>query len=192
MEGKPLENVKNALSTALSNLVQGDYFNIISFNDELHSFSSCLEQVNEKIIESAIEWMNLNFVAKGGTDIMHPLTEAIALLSKSHDVLPQIYLVTDGSVEDERNICHTMKNQLMSRGSKSPRISTFGLGSYCNHYFLRMLASIGKGHYDAAFDTGSIESKMLQWFQKASRTILTNISLDVMKHIQEFEVSSHS
>ena len=28
------------------------------------------------------------------------------------------------------------------------------LGSYCNHYFLRMLASIGKGHYDAAFDTG--------------------------------------
>ncbi|KAK3146990.1 hypothetical protein QOZ80_3BG0276300 [Eleusine coracana subsp. coracana] len=78
MEGKPLENVKNALSTALSNLVQGDYFNIISFNDELHSFSSCLEQVNEKIIESAIEWMNLNFVAKGGTDIMHPLTEAIA------------------------------------------------------------------------------------------------------------------
>ncbi|TVU46604.1 hypothetical protein EJB05_06149, partial [Eragrostis curvula] len=190
MQGKPLENVKSAMSAALSDLVQGDYFNIVVFNDELHSFSSSLEQVNEKTVESAIEWMNLNFVAKGGTDIMHPLSEAMALLSNSHDALPQIYLVTDGSVDDERNICNTVKNQLMGRGSKAPRISTFGLGSFCNHYFLRMLASIGKGHYDAALDTGSIEGRMLQWFQKASSTIVTNISIDGMKCIQEFEVDS--
>ncbi|XP_066390656.1 uncharacterized protein [Miscanthus floridulus] len=190
MQGKPLESVKNAMSTTLSDLMQGDYFNIITFNDELHSFSSRLEQVNERTIGNAIEWMNLNFVAQGGTDIMHPLSEAMALLSSSHDVLPQIYFVTDGSVDDERNICHTLKTQLIKSGSKSPRISTFGLGSYCNHYFLRMLASIGKGHYGAAFDTGSIECRMLQWFQKASSTIVSNVSIDAIKHIQDFEVDS--
>lgn len=27
-------------------------------------------------------------------------------------------------------------------------------GSYCNHYFLKMLAEIGRGYYDAAFDMG--------------------------------------
>lgn len=27
-------------------------------------------------------------------------------------------------------------------------------GSYCNHYFLRMLAMISRGHYDAVFDAG--------------------------------------
>ncbi|KAG8063075.1 hypothetical protein GUJ93_ZPchr0003g17268 [Zizania palustris] len=129
MQGKPLENVKNAMSTALSELVQGDYFNIITFNDELHSFSSCLEQVNDNMIEKAKEWMNANFIAEGGTDIMHPLSEAMALLSNSHDALPQIFLVTDGSVEDERNICHSVKAQLTDRGYKSPRISTFGLGN---------------------------------------------------------------
>jgi len=75
MQGKPLESVKNAMSTTLSDLMQGDYFNIITFNDELHSFSSRLEQVNERTIGNAIEWMNLNFVAQGGTDIMHPLSE---------------------------------------------------------------------------------------------------------------------
>ncbi|CAL4923096.1 unnamed protein product [Urochloa decumbens] len=190
MQGKPLESVKNALSTALSDLIQGDFFNIIAFNDELHIFSSCMEQVNDKTIENAIEWMNLNFVAQGGTDIMRPLSEAMTLLSNSHDALPQIYLVTDGSVDDERNICHTVKTQLINRGSKSPRISTFGLGSYCNHYFLRMLASIGKGHYAAALDTGSIEGRMVQWFQKASSTIVSNISIDGIKHIQDFEVDS--
>nr|CAB3500542.1 unnamed protein product [Digitaria exilis] len=190
MQGKPLDSVKNAMSIALSNLIEGDVFNIIAFNDELRSFSSCLEQVNDRTIENAIEWMNINFVARGGIDIVHPLSEAMNFLSNSHDALPQIYLVTDGSVDDERNICHTMKTQLMNRGSKSPRISTFGLGSYCNHYFLRILASIGKGHYAAAFDTGSIEVRMAQWFQKASSTIVSNISIDGIKHIQDFEVDS--
>ncbi|KAL6648010.1 hypothetical protein ACP70R_012234 [Stipagrostis hirtigluma subsp. patula] len=190
MQGKPLENVKNAMCNALSKLVQGDYFNIITFNDELRSFSSCLESVNEKTIENAIEWLNLNFVAQGGTDIMRPLNEAMALLSNSHDALPHIFLITDGSVDDERNICHTMKSQLSNRGPKSPRISTFGLGLYCNHYFLRMLASVGRGHYDAAYDTGLIQGRMHQWFQKASSTIVTNISIDATKHLQEFEVDS--
>ena len=77
MKGKALQNVKKALSIALSELVHGDYFNIITFNDELHSFSSCLEQVNEKAIASATDWMNSNFVAEGGTDIMHPLNEVL-------------------------------------------------------------------------------------------------------------------
>ena len=32
----------------------------------------------------------------------------------------------------------------------------FLLGSYCNHYFLRMLSSISKGQYDAAYDPGPL------------------------------------
>ncbi|CAM0906736.1 unnamed protein product [Alopecurus aequalis] len=190
MQGKPLENVKNAVSTALSDLAQGDYFNIVTFNDELHSFSSCLEKVNEKAIAGAIDWMNQHFVAEGGTDIMHPLSEAMALLSSVHDVLPQIFLMTDGSVDDEHNICQTMQTELISRGSKSPRISTFGLGLYCNHYFLRMLASIGKGHYDAALEIGSVESRILNWFRRASNTIVANISIDTTQYLDDFEVDS--
>lgn len=190
MHGKPLENVKNAVSTALSELAQGDYFNIVTFNDELHSFSSCLEKVNEKTTASAIDWMNGNFVGEGGTDIMHPLSEAMALLSSVHDVLPQIFLMTDGSVDDEHNICQTMKTELISRGPKSPRISTFGLGLHCNHYFLRMLASVGKGHYDSALETESVESRILKWFRRASNTIVSNISIDATKHLDDFEVDS--
>ncbi|KQK15270.1 hypothetical protein BRADI_1g21560v3 [Brachypodium distachyon] len=164
MHGKPLENVKNAVSTALSELAQGDYFNIVTFNDELHSFSSCLEKVNEKTTASAIDWMNGNFVGEGGTDIMHPLSEAMALLSSVHDVLPQIFLMTDGSVDDEHNICQTMKTELISRGPKSPRISTFGLES--------------------------VESRILKWFRRASNTIVSNISIDATKHLDDFEVDS--
>lgn len=75
MEGKPLEDVKNALSTALLELTPVDKFNIIAFNDELHSFSSCMEPVTEVKVENAHEWVCKTLVAGGGTNIMHPLNE---------------------------------------------------------------------------------------------------------------------
>lgn len=31
-------------------------------------------------------------------------------------------------------------------------------GLYCNHYFLQMLAQIGRGHYDSAHDLGQFLS----------------------------------
>ena len=43
--------------------------------------------------------------------------------------IPHIFLVTDGAVEDERNICHTVRTHLANRDSIAPRISTFGIGN---------------------------------------------------------------
>lgn len=188
MEGKPLENVKNALSTALLELTTVDKFNIIAFNDELHSFSSCMEPVTEVNVENAHEWICKTVVAGGGTNIMHPLNEAIDLLSDARDSAPHIFLITDGSVEDERDICSTVRTHVAKRGSMSPRISTFGVGSYCNHYFLRMLASISKGQYDAAYDPDLIESRMQRWFMRASSPIVMNIVVGIFNHLDEVEV----
>lgn len=37
-------------------------------------------------------------------------------------------------------------------------------GLYCNHYFLKMLAMIGRGHYDAAYDASkSCTSNLQKW-----------------------------
>ncbi|CAL9039924.1 uncharacterized protein LOC135620161 [Musa acuminata AAA Group] len=188
MQGKPIENVKSALTTSILELRPGDYFDIIAFNDELHSFSSCLEPATEVVVENAIQWMNKNFVAEGGTDIMHPLNEAIGLLSSAQNSIPQIFLITDGAVEDERNICHTIRTHLANKGHMSPRISTFGIGSYCNHYFLKMLASIGRGQYDAAYGADLIEKHMARWFHRALSTMLANITIDIFNDLDEVEV----
>ncbi|KAK1281224.1 hypothetical protein QJS04_geneDACA004889 [Acorus gramineus] len=188
MLGKPLENAKNALSAALIELAPADSFCIIAFNEETFSFSSYLELATKEVVENAIQWMDKNFVAGGGTNITRPLNEAMNMLSNAHDSIPHIFLITDGAVEDERNICRTVKSLITSRASISPRISTFGIGSYCNHYFLRMLAAIGGGHYDAAYDVDSIETRMQRLCSRALSTVLANINVDVFDHVDEFEV----
>lgn len=58
--------------------------------------------------------------------------QAIEMLSGgTHDSVPLIFLVTDGSVEDERHICDVVRSHLTDQKSICPRICTFGIGIWC-------------------------------------------------------------
>jgi hypothetical protein len=60
-----------------------------------------------------------------------------------------------------------------------------------DYRYLRKLIKFVKLNFSSSFffTSGSIEDRMVQWFQKASNTIVSNISIDAIKHIQDFEVS---
>ncbi|RVW44092.1 hypothetical protein CK203_074936 [Vitis vinifera] len=196
MRGKLLEDTKNALSAALSKLDSKDSFSIIAFNGEIFIFH------------------------RGDTNILLPMNKAMELFSHSPGSIPIIFLITDGSVEDERHICDVMTSYLTNEESIHPRIYTFGIdqarfhlflkfhlhvhtrnyshrigvycymlqGLYCNHYFLKMLAMIGRGHYDAAYDANSIELRVERLFTRASSTVLANITIDDLEDLDDFEV----
>ncbi|KAH9804691.1 VWFA domain-containing protein [Citrus sinensis] len=187
MQGKPLEDTKNALAVALSKLDPGDSFNIIAFNGETYLFSTSMELATKEAVERAHQWIGINFIAGGSTNICAPLTKAVEMLTNSRGSIPIIFLVTDGAVEDERQICDAMKSRLTNGGSICPRIYTFGIGSYCNHYFLRMLAMISRGYYGAAYDLDSIEIQMQKLFTRGFSSVLANIAIDTLKDLDEFE-----
>ncbi|BBG98781.1 inter-alpha-trypsin inhibitor heavy chain-related protein, partial [Prunus dulcis] len=159
MLGDPLENAKNALLASLSNLNRDDTFNIIAFNGEIHLFSSSMELATNEAMLKAKEWASTNLTANGGTNILLPLKQ---LLAKTSDSIPFIFLITDGAVEDEREICTIMKGYLTSAGSVCPRISTFGIDS--------------------------IDYKMQRLFTSASSVILANITIDALECLDSLEL----
>ncbi|KAK9102418.1 hypothetical protein Sjap_019672 [Stephania japonica] len=188
MKGKPLESVKNTLFASLSMLNPEDAFGIIAFNGETNSLSSSLVLATKENIDNATDWINSNFIAGGLTDILKPLNQAIEMLSNSSGSVPIIFVITDGAVEDERHICEVVRSHLKNRGSFAPRISTFGIGTYCNQYFLQMLAMIGRGYCDAAYDVGSIETRMQRLFTAASSVVLADIIIDSFEQLDTVEV----
>ncbi|KAF5732104.1 putative inter-alpha-trypsin inhibitor heavy chain [Tripterygium wilfordii] len=188
MRGSPLENAKNALLGSLSELNPQDSFNIIAFNGETRLFSSSMALATEGAILNATQWLNSSLLADGGTNLLLPLKQAMKMLSDTSDSIPLIFLITDGAVDNERDICNIMKGYLNNEGRISPRICTFGIGSYCNHYFLQMLAFIGRGHYDSAYDADSVEFGIRRLFTVASSVILANISMDVSEHLESLEL----
>ncbi|XP_028763232.1 uncharacterized protein LOC114721563 [Neltuma alba] len=189
MKGSPLENAKNALLASLSQLNAQDTFNIIVFNEDFFLFSRSMEPATEGAILNATQWIGTMSIAKGGTNILLPLTQAMKLFQKTTDSIPLIFLVTDGAVENEREICNFFKGYVTSRQSIcAPRICTFGIGLYCNHYFLQMLAQIGRGHFDAAHDLDSIDSRMQRLFRSASTIIASNIMVESLEGLDSLEL----
>ncbi|ESW07417.1 hypothetical protein PHAVU_010G128200 [Phaseolus vulgaris] len=189
MKGTPLDNTKNALLSSLSQLNAQDTFNIIAFNGALYLFSSSMESATEEAILNATKWVDTNFIANGDTNIMLPITQAMKLLEKSTDAVPLIFLVTDGAVEDEREICNFVKSYVSNGQSvPTPRICTFGIGLYCNHYFLQMLAQIGRGHYDCAHDLDSIEFRMQRLFSTASSVIVADVTIESLESLDSHEL----
>ncbi|KAI3772763.1 hypothetical protein L6452_03956 [Arctium lappa] len=189
MKGKTIEATKNALIAALSKLDQEDSFGIMAFNNQTHLYSSTLELATKESIKNATEWIGKNFLAGGGTNISIAIDQALEMLSKTSKSVPMVFFVTDGAVENGREICEVIQKQLQNKGSDlSPRINTFGIGSICNHHFLRMLAMIGKGHHDASYDADLIEAEMEKWFSKASSTVLANIVIDDLDDLHDLEV----
>ncbi|CAA0829462.1 inter-alpha-trypsin inhibitor heavy chain-related [Striga hermonthica] len=188
MQGSPIEHVKSALLAALSTLDPADTFNIIAFNGNSLLFSPSLVRATTEMIEKASEWTKMSFVAEGGTNISTPLNQAFNMFSKTGGLLPIIFLITDGAVEDEKDICDAMRGHLMKEGLTTPRICTFGIGSYCNHYFLQMLAQIGRGHYDAARDIGSVNSRLERLISNVSSVVLADLSIDALKHLDSLEI----
>ncbi|XP_061342895.1 uncharacterized protein LOC133289048 isoform X2 [Gastrolobium bilobum] len=189
MKGSPLDNTKNALLASLCQLNAQDTFNIIAFNGEVYLFSSSMETATEEAILNAAKWVGTTFIASGGTNIMLPLTRAMKLFRKSIDSVPLIFLVTDGAVEDEREICNFVKSCITSEQSvRTPRLCTFGIGLYCNHYFLQMLAQIGRGHYDAAFDLDSIDFRMPRLISTASSVIVADITIESFEGLDSLEL----
>lgn len=78
MRGKPLDDTRNVLSAALSKLDPEDSFSIIAFNGETYLFSTSMELAAKEAVERATEWMNMNFVAGGGTNILLPLNQVFS------------------------------------------------------------------------------------------------------------------
>ncbi|XP_074288438.1 uncharacterized protein LOC141613590 isoform X2 [Silene latifolia] len=179
MAGAPLENVKQAVLGALSNFSQNDYFNIIAFNREIYMFSSSMELATQEALERASEWFSCKLVAEGDTNIMLPMKQALEMVSHEDNSISFVFLVTDGAVENEIDICNMVKDSCMKRSS-SPRISTFGIGSYCNHYFLQMLAQLGRGQYDSAYDADSVALRLQRFLTVSSSVILSNIEVDCL------------
>ncbi|TYJ17920.1 hypothetical protein E1A91_A09G086700v1 [Gossypium mustelinum] len=189
MQGLPIENVKNALLASLSKLNPQDSFNIIAFNSESHLFSPKMVLATHGSILKATQWLSSNILTTdGGTNIMQPFKQAMKLLSDTSESIPLVFLITDGSVEDEREICNVVKGCLTSGGSVSPRIFTFGIGLYCNHYFLQMLAQIGRGHYDCTYNADNIELRMERLFTTASSVVLADITMNIPENLDSLEL----
>ncbi len=56
---------------------------------------------------------------------------------------------------------------------------TFAIGPYCNHFFMKQLAALGRGVFDVAYRPHAVQAQMAYMLSAAARPVLVDISLDL-------------
>lgn len=157
MHGTPIANAKAALKEAVTSLNAGDFFNIVQFDHEQIFWAPAAPQpASTENKQNAHFWID-EIRARGTTDIMTPLQASITALENmpvntdAGMCLPFVFLLTDGAVSNEREIC-----QYLQQSRRRTRVMTLGIGEYCNYYFLQMMALMGHGFCELALQPDKI------------------------------------
>jgi len=145
-------------------------------NDAVVSFGSR----HEKIFPSSVRYDESTFVRArnaverfdadmGGTEILQPLREILAQPQKPR-YPRQLFCLTDGEVENTRDILQLIRNQ-----SGSTRVFTFGVGADASKDLVQGMAREGRGRAEFVVSGERAETKVLQQLRRALQPAVENL-----------------
>jgi Ca-activated chloride channel family protein len=171
MNGRPLEQAKNAVTAALDHLNEGDTFQIIRFSDNASQFGAQPVSATAENLAAARQYLaRLN--GGGGTAMIEGIRAA---LNFPHDPtrLRFVSFMTDGFIGNEVDIIEAVHNDI-----GASRIFSFGVGTSVNRYLMERMAKEGRGAvaYLAPQDSASVI--MNDFFNRISHPALTDVEIE--------------
>ncbi|QDT37330.1 VIT and vWA domain-containing protein [Stratiformator vulcanicus] len=183
LKDRKIEQLKQALTYCVSELREGDRFNIVDFNTGVRSMAkSGLVESNDETEATALDYVD-RLHARGGTAIKDALDQSLLLLSagRTEDaaVTPMIVFVTDGlptigELEPDKILKETSK-----LNSDGVRLFVFGQGYGVNARLLDQLAKQNSGEADYALPDEKIEDFIKPFFDRVGTPVLSNVSVEI-------------
>ncbi|MEM7455751.1 MAG: VIT domain-containing protein [Planctomycetota bacterium] len=175
MNGKKIDQARDAAKFVLNNLNEGDLFNIVGYDTRVEPFRPEMERFNEESRSEAIAYIN-GTSAGGGTNIDGALQTA---LSNVQDAETPTYVcfLTDGrptvGEQNDIRIVETV-TRLNPHGA---RIISFGVGFDVNSRLLDRLTATQRGQSHYVSPSDDIEVAVSRLYDSISSPILTDIQI---------------
>ncbi len=171
MHGRPLEQAKEAIRTALARLDPQDTFQIVRFSDDASQFGAAPVRATERNLAAARRYL-ANLDSEGGTWMIEGIKAALDFPhNPSH--LRFVSFLTDGYIGNETEILAEVHRRL-----GAARIFSFGVGTSVNRYLMERMAKEGRGVAAYLGLNDSAEEVMGAFFDRVSHAALTDIEID--------------
>jgi len=171
MDGASIEQARQSLLYALSQLNPQDNFNVISFNSTTHTLFSSAVAANAQNIDYARRYVS-GLQSGGGTEMLSAIQAALRDEAEMGFVR-QVMFITDGAVGDEEALFNTIHRQL-----GNSRLFTVGIGSAPNSHFMRKAAQFGRGSFTHIGMVSEVQEKMTSLFSKLDNPIVSDIQVN--------------
>ncbi|HZN65453.1 MAG TPA: VIT domain-containing protein, partial [Tepidisphaeraceae bacterium] len=171
MNGRPIEQAKDAVRYALRNLGPDDTFQIIRFSSNAESMAPHPVPATPQNVQAALQYLN-GTSAGGGTMMLDGIRQSLEF--PADESRPRyVAFLTDGYIGNETEILGALHRSL-----GTSRVFSFGVGSSVNRYLLEHMAKLGRGAvaYLGPQDQGA--EVMAAYLQRIRHPALTNLSID--------------
>jgi Ca-activated chloride channel family protein len=176
MAGPKIEQARKALKFCLSNLNQGDRFNVISFSTEPRAFNDRLVPASSEQVNKARDQVD-QLQAIGGTDINDALLMALKMATGDAKRPYLIVFMTDGEPTiGVTDVPQILKN-VAEANKQKVRIFVLGVGSKVNTRLLDRLADDNHGNRDYVTEKEDLEIKLSNFYTALANPVLSDPQL---------------
>merc|ERR1719450_74488 len=208
MQGEKLEQMKDAMFTVLDDMTESEYFNIITFNDEVNHWnrelnqfineSSNFYQASEDNKNTAITSI-LNLLADSGTDINAGILSALeeGKEAKKLEVLPDdvktmVVFLTDGrpssGVVDANEIKSNIKN--FNKDIDIP-IFTIAFGEDADFGLIRDIAVENEGRAKRVYEGSDAALQLEDFYSQIASPLLSKLNFQYVGGLVQNDSLSH-
>ncbi|MEO3785564.1 VIT domain-containing protein [Actinocorallia sp. B10E7] len=174
MDGWKMVAARRAAARIIDSLQAHDRFAVLSFDhvvDHPDGLPRELAEANDRNRFRAVEHL-AGLRARGGTEMLAPLTQAVGLLGDSaRDRV--LVLVTDGQVGNEDQILAALAPSTLN----GVRIHTVGVDQAVNVGFLARLSAYGQGRCELVESEDRLDAAMEHIHHRIAAPVLTQVAL---------------
>ena len=185
MDGRKIEQAKQAAAFSIRQLNRRDRFNVVTFSDRVESVFGSPREVSDDSVREALGFVEERW-ASGGTNIDGALKFAFSARADT-DFARIVVLLTDGEpTAGETDPEAILANQRRANTSDA-RLFTFGIGADVNASLLRALAADHRGEMTLFQDGAPVQDLLADFFVRIDRPVMTDARLD----LGDIEVYDH-
>ena len=175
MAGAKIEQSKKAMSFVMKNLNQGDYFNIITYDDRVQLYKDENQTYGQDAKNEALHYIS-QISSGGGTNINDALIKAMKLF-RDNTHPNYIIFLTDGlPTSGEKNEMNIAQN-VFNSNSQNARIFSFGVGNDVNARLLERLSSMNGGLTSYVKPHEDIENSVSELYNNIGSPVMTDVSI---------------
>ena len=177
MNGKKIEQAREALKYFLNQLTETDTFNIVVYDSVVESFKPELQRGDAKTIQEALGFVD-GIYAGGSTNIDGALQTALNMLTNSKKP-NYILFLTDGlPTVGERNELRIAANAKQANQARA-RLFNFGVGFDVNSRLLDRLSRDHRGQSVYVRPSEDIEAHVSSLYNKIASPLLTDLDIKI-------------
>ena len=174
MGGWKMVAARRAAARVVDTLTADDRFAVLTFDHQIDrpaELGSDLVQASDRNRFRAVEHL-AQAAARGGTELLAPLTEGLTLLRASEDRDRVLVLVTDGQVGNEDQIVHDVTPLI-----GGTRVHTIGIDRAVNAGFLGRLAALGAGRAELVESEDRLDQAMEHIHRRIGAPVVTGLRI---------------